>query len=195
MSEIQLFNLDGIDYRVETSSMEDLIKMIKPEDRKQGVRNIIATSGCYALYLSQEAIQVAADAVVGDYREEILATPPGFMICLIKEFTQFLSQAELEAVLYHEIGHIRSGHLDPENTQGRSGIIVSLENEIQADDFMAARTDPRNLFTGIQKVFANISDFIYSTAKKNGREIDPHALYEELLREPQLVARKQRFGL
>lgn len=194
MSTIQMFQLDGKEYRVESSTMQELITQLKPEVRTQGIKNILQTAGCYAVYLSEETIKATAEMVTDEVKGDILATKPGFMICMVQDFVKFLNQKEMNAILYHEIGHIQAGHLDPQNTKGKSGIISTLEMECQADDFMATQTEPKYLFTGIEKVLANVSDFIYSTAKKKGHEIDPYALFEKMWAEDTMKARRQRFG-
>ena len=69
-------------------------------------------------------------------------------IQVVKEYKDRLTQKDLDALLWHEQGHIHYGHELPENAAKKKqvdGIIMDLETELQADAFAARKVGKRNV--------------------------------------------------
>lgn len=71
------------------------------------------------------------------------------MISMTWEFFKDHSEEEFLALLYHEVGHIKAGHLDREIGEG--GIIDNEDFEIEADAYASVKTSKEAMFAGFMK--------------------------------------------
>ena len=74
----------------------------------------------------------------------------GHSIIVSKMLKDFLTEDELFAVIFHELGHIYCGHLD---VQGYAGEVIIREDfEKEADRFACNYADPAVLLKALEKL-------------------------------------------
>ena len=124
----------------------------------------------------------AASAITEDHLQEIEAmglTPTAFdkafykamigqsYIFRFKEAVELLSEAEAEAIMWHELGHIKCGHTQMAMEQKLRGVVHQSTMELEADAFASKYVSKKTLASGITKLLLGMS---------NKLEIDPALL-------------------
>lgn len=67
-----------------------------------------------------------------------------------------LSDAEIEAFMWHEVGHIRCGHVEEAKTQKVRGVVQNVGYELEADAYAAERCGKKVMASGITKVLSSL---------------------------------------
>ncbi len=124
----------------------------------------------------------AASAVTEDYLHEMEAmglTPTendkAFYKAMVgqsyifrfKEAVELLSKAEEEAIMWHELGHIKCGHVEMAMEQKMRGVVHQSTMELEADAFASKYVSKKTLASGLTKLLLGMS---------NKLEIDPAPL-------------------
>lgn len=81
----------------------------------------------------------------------------------VKELYDALPQQELDAILFHEEGHIVHGDLlrssDPSITKVE-GIVINLEMELRADAYAASKVGKKTMAKALLHVLENSAEFL-----------------------------------
>jgi len=83
-------------------------------------------------------------------------TPDSYFTYVLEEVVDYLTADELEAVLLHEEGHYRLGHLD--NACG--GVLINQEIEYEADAYAADHCDVTVLIAALLKIRQFVLDVV-----------------------------------
>lgn len=75
-----------------------------------------------------------------------------------KEAVELLSEAETEAVMWHELGHIKCGHTQMAMEQKLRGVVHQSTMELEADAFAAKHVSKKTLASGITKLLLGMSN-------------------------------------
>lgn len=114
------------------------------ETKKPELQFMSSTCGAAALWLSQAALDAAVVAAVNATAEEkdsLKSMKEGYFVFLYEDIMGQLSVSHQDAILEHELSHIRLGHIQPKQPTGGSGITVinQLQYELVADNLAAKR--------------------------------------------------------
>lgn len=157
MSELTNWKVNGIDFMVEVNSLKEQVDVCLQYDpsvsRKQILGNLHMLGGFRVAYITQEQLDhlASAEMDVAGYRE-------GYVVTITEEFADGMTPREIEAVLYHEAGHIVHGDLQREPTDVGGGVMVVLDEEIElrADAFAVEHGFGMELISGITKTVKNV---------------------------------------
>ena len=150
------FERASIDKTIETFKMTD------EQQIKTFIRNSVVTSGCMVARITPEVLAAfAATPIVAELYSNL---KEGYMITLIDDFLERHSEKEVEAIIWHEMGHIAKNHLVtmPKETLECGGlrIIQQKEKEFEADDFAMCEVMPVHLHSGLTKIPNGIADVL-----------------------------------
>lgn len=110
-----------------------MLIIVKNNDSHAELRNIaLHAGGACAIAMVDKTAVGEWMAVISAAAPDKLVTPDSRYILVLEELTEYLTPAELAAVIAHEEGHIALGHTDG---IGESGIIDNSEFEFDADAY------------------------------------------------------------
>lgn len=90
-----------------------------------------------------------------EFHKAVVGCPAIFVV---KEAKDTLTAEETEAILTHELGHIRLGHVEAAATSQATGAICNPLDELAADAFAAAMTSKKAMASALTKLICLISE-------------------------------------
>lgn len=181
--EIGLNSIDGVQVIYESLDLYEK----GSENYNNSVKMIAATGGCCAIVVTPELLPLIMDGVdkmdhVG-YCQSMQHLGLGPAIALSKETFSFLTKEEQSAIFFHELGHLRLGHLE---TAG-NGIMDDVGKEIEADAYAAARTSKAVMASALGNI---ISGFVTLVGGVKGKsKAEQNQAIAELMAMPAVVQR------
>lgn len=74
----------------------------------------------------------------------------------VTDAMEMLTEAEVEAFMWHELGHIRLGHVDEAKTQKARGVVQNVKYELEADAYAAQRCGKKVMAVALTKVLSHL---------------------------------------
>ncbi|WP_396190433.1 hypothetical protein [Flavobacterium sp.] len=167
-----------IDHTVYRTSLEEEMKFLPTEG---GLKFIISVSGCFVCQITPE------QAVVFNNERSTDIYRPGPAIVIIDEFVSSLSQEEATALYYHELGHIRLGHLN--KVKSGSGVVVNSEWELEADAFAVNLVGKEAVKNSVEKILTHSSKFATKFLQDKGKDVSEEEVLTEILSNTVIQAR------
>ena len=88
-------------------------------------------------------------------------------VCVLKSFLEALSADEQEAILAHELAHIKNGDIDNESPNSKKmKVKIDYECERKADLAGAAKTSPETMLSVIHKLNLLMVENIFKVKKE-----------------------------
>lgn len=74
----------------------------------------------------------------------------------VSDAMELLTEAEIEAFMWHEVGHIRRGHVEEAKTQKVRGVVQNVQYELEADAYAAQRCGKKVMAVALTKVLTHL---------------------------------------
>lgn len=135
-----LFAFAGIELPVNVIFMREMKQLMPEQEFNTISERALLMGGFWAINLTEEHVKEAHRIFEGRATEEfqvgIASATLGATICCVGEIAERLTSEEVHAVLKHEEGHVKLGHLE------RTGVVVNgmridEQNELEADAYAA----------------------------------------------------------
>lgn len=170
-------------YSVCFSTLEEELASVRPEFRSTARRKLFTTSGCFSMFIDEQAIE----AIKNLWAEgAAVALDPGFYVVIVKDFVETLSKEEVDAVILHEVGHVRHDHMGKVKTgeaNAIDNILVNTDMELEADQFAVNYVGKGVMKSALEKIFHRTADLIHDHAVKNEKpfhkDVFLHQLYSD----------------
>jgi len=174
------------------SSLEEELNIVTPEKKKETTRAILRTFGAWSIISTEETKQaiLASDLIVDEAKEKLKAERVGASVVLLEEFIEGFTENELLALIGHEVGHIKLGHLTG-NHEKVDMILNSVTCELEADGYGVKLTSKKDMASALQKLAANAGKVISHYAAIYGKVLNPKQITDEVLYNPAMVTRFQ----
>lgn len=151
---MQVSMFDGI--LVMTTSVKEI-------DRKYGEGaglNLLFQSGGFMATVyeddHEEQLRAAGTEVHPSDRDFIQTLRNTPFVIRISDAMEMLTEAEIEAVTWHEVGHIRCGHVEKALAQKVRGVLNNVEFEKEADAYAAARVSKAAMAKALTKLMIGL---------------------------------------
>lgn len=121
------------------------------EQCTETVKFICQTGGAFVTYLSKEQISVSANAPGLDKKQKasILSMEPGHWINIYEDFFVNHTKEERAAVFFHEMGHVRFGHVPVAVGVSKPLILNVVEYELCADHYSTTKVSKKAMHDGL----------------------------------------------
>lgn len=192
MSMTKFIEVNGREYQLDRYSFKEMLLSVQKEVRDKVAQTIFEKCGCYSANLSQEVILNSQSVLTEEAYQELQMAKPMPLVVMVDDFVVGLSPQEIDAIFYHEVGHLALNHLA--EYEG-----LSLEEkqscEIQADAFSAQFVPPTHLFSGLYRVIQNSASIMGSAMEKQGKTFDYEWYVSQIWNHPSIAERRQKLGL
>ena len=125
----------GEGYMLSVTTLQEEIAGVVKEKQEDALMGILKTGGCFSICMTEESIAEMKRLQVNGNMNTVR---PGFYVILVEDFVANLSKTEVDAIVYHELGHIAHDHLS-KLTAGKvekaDNIINDVSLELEADAF------------------------------------------------------------
>ena len=169
------------------------------EARKPELKLMAQTCGASALWLSQAALDAAVVAAVNATAEEkevLGSLKQGYFVFMYEDIMGCLSQTHQDAILEHELSHVRMGHIPPKQGTGTDiTILDQLQYELVADSLSAKRHGRETMRDALIKTLHSFAKSMAKIALIKGKlpvENVPAAedeIFSHMLRDSRVAAR------
>lgn len=135
-----LFAFAGIELPVNVIFMREMKQLMPEQEFNTLTERVLTMGGFWAVNLTEEHLKEAHRIFEGHVSEEfkagIASATLGATICCVGEIAERLTSEEVHAVLKHEEGHVKLGHLERTGVVV-NGILIDEQNELEADQYAA----------------------------------------------------------
>lgn len=137
---------------------------MKEYDQKYGEGmgfNVMVQSGGFlATHYDETTLgkMEAAGIAVPKADQEVIGVMTGHgAVIYLEEACEGLTSEELQAVLLHEEGHVRLGHMEAFAATGGAGVMMDLDSEMEADAYSASVVGKKVMASALTKVIINLA--------------------------------------
>lgn len=177
MSTIQ----KGEGYSVFFTTLKEEMQAVIPEKQKDLMMRFFQVFGCMSMLLDENNIKDMKAIQVNGEQNHV---DPGFYVIVVQDFVKDLSETELNAVILHEVGHIRHDHLSKlKSGQAKTydNLLIDLDMELEADAFAAKHVGKETMKSALEKVLTgtvNLAEtFAHRASKPFHRDVYLHELF------------------
>lgn len=183
----KLYHAEG--YSVSFTTLKEELQNVVKEKQGDALLGLLKAAGCFSVWMTEKAIEnMKSIQVNGD----VNTVKPGFYIIVVEDFVTKLNKIELDAILYHELGHITNDHLGKlaaGKTDKVGNILNDVSMELEADAFALKYVEKHVLKTAIEKVIHGTVDVIERVAKLTNAPFHRDVCLHEMFTNPHIKTR------
>lgn len=159
-------------YTVVYTTIEEELSHVLPDLQELTLNRIFELNGCFCVNLTQEHI------VEGNknLREgTTLGLEAGLHIMIVSDFMATMSDDEKNAIIMHEVGHIRHEHLykiSEGSVQMVKDIANSVDMELEADRYAATHVGKDVMKSAMEKLIYRGADLLEKIASLHGNQFN-----------------------
>ena len=150
-----LFTFAGIELPINVISMKEIKELMPEQEFNIFTQRVLMMGGFWMVNLTEEHLKEAGRIFEGRVTEEfqagIASATLGATICCVSEIAERLTSEEVNAVLKHEEGHVKLGHLERTGTVV-DGMLINEQNELEADAYAAETFGKKAMRSAILKI-------------------------------------------
>lgn len=150
-----LFAFAGIELPINVVSMKEIKGLMPEQEFNTLTERVLSMGGFWASNLTEEhlkeALRIFKGRVTEEFEAGIASATLGATICCVSEIAERLTSEEVHAVLKHEEGHVKLGHLQRTGTVV-DGMMCDEQNELEADAYAAETFGKEAMRSALLKV-------------------------------------------
>lgn len=179
----QIFPTDK-GFTIYLTSIQEELEINEGEARQRALQIMYMGGGIFLNHLDENAAKIFSDT----YDKDV---PEGPMLIVLKDFVVNLSKEEVDAIYYHELGHLELGHLASVDKTGDLHFHVNDQFELEADQYALRFTTKEIFLSALTKLLDNNVTLLENYYKEVSVPYNKEEVYK-LLFENELT--KKRFA-
>lgn len=177
--------IDGI--IINFPSLQSELSVLPKEYHREVKIKVFATMGCASFIQTQEQIDHVRKAVSETVADAMTVGP---QVVIFREFVTELSDEEIKAIVFHELGHIKQDHLVKySNLCNELGFLDNVQAEIEADSYAASVVGKEVMKSALYKVITGMPNVIQTWTNNSVDILQVQAEYQQILTSEMMTKR------